>query len=199
MNARGFTLVEMLVAMAIFALVALAASSLLGVSLRSTESFARADAATRELQVARTIMRADFAQIARRPVRDAYGAPNPAAFAGGPPSASEKAIVMFVRHGWDNPSGDPRSSLQYVEYAVSDGALVRRSRPFLDATPETPVTTATILSDVSAARISFFFNGAWGERWISAPPQSALPDAVAFEVTVGAFGFLRQVFLVGDA
>lgn len=198
MNARGFTLVEMLVAMTVFALLAVAATSLLGVSLRSAETFDRADAATRELQIARTIMRADFAQVAFRSVRDAYGAPVPATFAGGPAS-SEKPIVAFVRHGWDNPGGaDDRASLQYVEYAVAGDALIRRSRPYLDPTPETPVATATLLSGVSAAHISFLSRGQWSERWVAAGPQRAFPDAVALDATWGASNQIRQAFMIGE-
>ncbi len=197
MNSRGFTLVEMLVAMAVFSLLAAAASGLLGVSLRNAETFARADGATRELQIARTIMRADFSQIARRPVRDAYGAPLPTVFAGGPAPA-DKPILTFVRHGWDNPGGiDGRASLQYVEYAVVDGALVRASRPYLDPTPDTPVTTATLLSDVGRAGVSFLSRGQWSDRWIATSVQAALPEAIALDVTLRADSQIRQAFLVG--
>ncbi len=198
MNTRGFTLVEMLVAMAVFSLLAVAASGLLGVSLRNAEVFERADDATRELQLARTIMRADFSQIALRPVRDAYGSPVPATFAGGAASA-EKPILAFVRHGWDNPGGiDGRASLQYVEYAVAGEALVRRSRPYLDPTPETPVTTATLLSRVRAAEVSFLLRGQWSDRWAALAPQYALPDAIALDVTLAAADQIRQAFLVGE-
>jgi general secretion pathway protein J len=198
MNARGFTLVEMLVAMAVFSLLAVAASGLLGVSLRNAEVFTRADAATRELQIARTIMRADFSQIARRPVRDAYGAPAPTIFAGGT-AVAEKPILSFVRYGWDNPGGvDPRASLQYVEYAVAGEALVRRSRPYLDPTPETPVTTATLLSGVSAAQVSFLSRGQWAETWVVATAQNALPEAIALDVKLAAAESIRQAFLVGE-
>lgn len=195
MTSRGFT-VEMLVAMAVFSLLAVAASSLLGVSLRNAEVFTRADTATRELQIARTIMRADFSQIARRPVRDAYGAPTPTVFAGGA-AVAEKPILSFVRYGWDNPGGiDPRASLQYVEYAVAGDALVRRSRPYLDPTPETPVTTATLLSDVSAAQVSFLFRGQWADTWTVATAQNALPEAIALDVKQAAAESIRQAFLV---
>jgi general secretion pathway protein J len=198
MNSRGFTLVEMLVAMALFSLLAVAASSLLGVSLRNADVFARADAATRELQIARTIMRADFSQIARRPVRDAYGARTPTIFAGGA-AVAEKPILAFVRYGWDNPGGvDPRASLQYVEYAVAGNALVRRSRPYLDPTPETPVTTATLLSDVSAAQVTFLSRGQWAETWVVATAQNALPEAIALDVKLAAAESIRQAFLVGE-
>lgn len=198
MNARGFTLVEMLVAMAVFSLLAVAASGLLGVSLRNAEVFARADDATRELQLARSIMRADFSQIALRPVRDAYGSPVPAAFAGGA-AVAETPILAFVRHGWDNPGGiDGRASLQYVEYAVAGEALVRRSRPYLDPTPETPVTSATLLSGVRAAQVSFLFRGQWSDRWAALAPHYALPDAVALDVTLAAADRIRQAFLVGE-
>ena len=197
MTSRGFTLVEMLVAMAVFSLLAVAASSLLGVSLRNADVFTRADAATRELQIARTIMRADFAQIARRPVRDAYGAPTPTVFAGGA-AVAEKPILSFVRYGWDNPGGiDPRASLQYVEYAVAGDALVRRSRPYLDPTPKTPVTTATLLSGVSAAQVSFLSRGKWADTWAVATAQNALPEAIALDVKQLAAESIRQAFLVG--
>lgn len=199
MNARGFTLVEMLVAMVVFSLLAAAASGLLGVSLRNAETFERADAATRELQIARTIMRADFSQIARRPVRDAYGAPLPTVFTGGP-APMEKPILTFVRHGWDNPGGaDGRASLQYVEYAVVKGALIRRSRPYLDPTPETPVTTATLLSDVGQASVSFLARGQWSDRWVATAVQATLPEAIALDVTFAAASQIRQAFLVGGA
>lgn len=197
-NNRGFTLVEMLVAMAIFSLLAISASSMLSVSLRNAETFERADAATRELQIARTIMRSDFSQIAHRPVRDSYGAPVQGMFTGGL-AALDKPILAFVRHGWDNPGGaDDRSSLQYVEYALADGALVRRSRPYLDPTPETPVTTAKLLSNVKAANASFLARGQWADQWIAAPPQNTLPEAIALDVTQGASNQIRQAFLVGD-
>lgn len=194
---RGFTLVEMLVAMAVFSLLASAAAGLLGVSLRNADTFDRADTATRELQIARTIMRADFAQVARRAVRDAYGAATPAVFAGGA-APVDKPIVAFVRHGWDNPGGaEDRASLQYVEYVMDGETLVRRSRPYLDPTPETPVTSATLLSDIRTAQISFLSRGQWSDRWIATATQRTLPDAVALDITRGGADQIRQAFLVG--
>ncbi len=198
MRDRGFTLVEMLVAMTVFSLLTAAASGLLSVGLRNADIFDKADAATRELQIARTIMRADFTQVARRPVRDAYGAARPAMFTGGP-AASEKPLLAFVRHGWDNPGGaDGRASLQYVEYAIIDGALVRTSRPYLDPTPETPVTAGVLLSNVEEAGVTFLSRGQWSDRWVATATQPALPDAIAFDVTFPTSSQIRQAFLVGQ-
>lgn len=198
MRSRGFTLVEMLVAMVAFSLVAAAAAGILNLSLRNASAFEETDGATRQLQIARTIMRADFAQIARRPVRDTYGAAIPAVFVGGAGEAGDP-MLRFVRHGWDNPDGaEERSSLQYIEYAVEGGALVRRTRPYLDPTPDTPVTATTLISDVRGVTVSFLSRGQWSDKWLAANVQGALPDAVALEMKVAAAGGLRQAFLVEE-
>lgn len=198
MNARGFTLVEMLVAMAVFGLLAAAAAGILNVTLRNADVFDRADALTREVQRARTIMRADFAQVANRPVRDAYGAMSPAIFAGGG-AADGRALLVFVRHGWENPGGaDARGSLQYVEYAIDGNRLMRRTRPYLDPTPDTPVSVTMLLSDVRGAAFSFLSNGSWSDRWVAAAGRGVLPEAVALDVAGSAVSDLRQIFFVGE-
>lgn len=200
---RGFTLVEMLVALLVFSLLAAAAAGIFNVALRNAEVFDAADAATRELQIARTVMRADLAQIAPRPVRDSYGARAPTVLAGGPP-ARDGAVLRFVRRGWDNPGGaGARGSLQYVEYALADGALVRRTRPYLDPTQDTPETAVTLVSGVDGVTVTFLSRGQWSDRWTAlasaASTPAVLPDAVALEVASPAAGRIRQAFLVGGA
>ena len=59
MNTRGFTLVEMLMALLAFALLSSAAMALLDLTLRNKESFDRASAALQDLQVTRALMKAD--------------------------------------------------------------------------------------------------------------------------------------------
>jgi general secretion pathway protein J len=198
MKTRGFTLVEMLVAMVAFSLLAVAAAAIFSASLRSAETFERADALTKDLQIARSIMRADFSQIALRPVREPYGAQRPAAFAGGA-EGNATPLVTFVRTGWDNPGGAaPRSSLQYVSYIFTDGQLVRRSRPYLDPTPETPETAVALLTNVSAVGVSFLARGQWSDRWLTMAGQGALPEAVAIEISGPGFDQIRQAFLIAE-
>lgn len=194
-NARGFTLVEMLVALLGFSLLAAAAAGILGVTLRDKEALARGNEVITELQLARTMIRNDLGQVVQRPVRDAFGAPDQRGLSGGEPG---EPLVAFVRRGWDNPGGEDRSSLQYVEYVRDGSMLLRRSRPYLDPTPETPVTATPLLTGLSDAKVEFLSHGQWIDRWIAGGETPPLPDAVQVTVTLGALGEVRQSFLVGD-
>jgi len=194
-QSRGFTLVEMLVALVVFGLLTAAAMALLGQSLRQKDAFAQSTGVIQELQMARALMRGDFAQLAARPVRDAYGAPGRESFRG--ENTAAQPVLAFVRHGWDNAMGaEARSSLQYVEYVLEGKALVRRTRPYLDPTPDTPVSATTVLSGVETVAVSFLAAGKWSDTWITPPGGAAFPDAIAVTAAVPGLGDIRQAFLV---
>ena len=192
---RGFTLVEMLVALLGFGLLAAAATGILNLTLRDRAALAQNTETITEIQLARAIIRADLSQVVQRPVRDAFGATAATGLTGG---EAGKPLLAFVRRGWDNPGREARSSLQYVEY-VRDGAqLMRRSRPYLDPTPETPVTAAPLLTNLRAVSVNFLSHGQWAERWIATGETPGLPDAVQVAATLNTLGDLRQSFLVEE-
>ena len=192
----GFTLVEMLVALLTFSLLAAAATALIGASLRNQDTLAAASRDIQDLQLARSIMKADFAQIALRSVRDAYGGRGQFSFVGGKPAA-QGPLLAFVRGGWVNPMGaEARSSLQYVEYEVEKDTLVRRVRARLDSTSDTPVQSIELLKGVETLSVSFLSGGVWSDQWRSRREGNTLmPDAVAVEAEVAGLGRVRQVFL----
>ena len=194
MNTRGFTLVEMLMALLAFALLSSAAMALLDLTLRNKESFDRASAALQDLQVTRALMKADFAQATARPVRGAFGGAAASSFSAG---SDGTVILALVRRGWENPGGnEARSSLQYVEYVFEGGALVRRARPYLDAAPTTPPQSRKLLA-VSEAKLMFLAAGKWQPQWRPVLEDSDLPDAVAITLNIEGLGEIRQAFLTG--
>jgi len=193
---RGFTLVEMLVAMTVFSLVALITAGIASAALEMRSDMDVKDAELRQLQMARGLIKADLAQLVWRPTRDAFGAPGRAGFTGGPMSEHDP-LVGFVRGGWINPdSADSRSSLQYVEYVFQDNTLIRRTRPYLDPTVDTPVIAMPLLRHVRAASVSFLLGDKWQPQWRIGPGVAALPDAVAIEMTIDGLGSVRQLFAV---
>ena len=195
MRQSGFTLVEMLVALAIFAMISAAGVSVIGYSLAESGPVAAASARLDALQLARTVMRNDFGQIAARPVRGRFGERDREGFTGGfvPGNAS---FLGFVRRGWENPGGlEPRSSLQFVSYVLEDGELRRVIRPMLDPTQQTPEETVTLLAGVENLHVSFFANGQWSERWIASGSGQMLPTVIAIEFETEEFGTLRQLFV----
>ena len=210
---KGLTLVELLIALLIFALIASAAVYALRLSANARDQLEEANSEIGEIEIARMVMKEDFALSLARPVRDAYGAPAGPAFLGGmetlrrPSVVGERLLVAFVRSGWLNPEGAaPRSSLQYVEYVEKDGALIRRSRAYLDdARGQAPVERA-LISDAGEISVSFLAGQTpsdllWVEGWpapATAGASGGPPKAVAITATLPRIGEIRQLFWIGE-
>ena len=105
----GFTLVEMLVAMLIFAMLAVAGVGLLRESVDLQAAIDnRLDRISAEERVA-ALFTADLGQAIARP-QVGLGESRQLSFSG------TSSSVSLIRGGWANPDGLPRSSLQRVEW-----------------------------------------------------------------------------------
>ena len=140
-KSRGFTLVEMLIALAIFSLVSMTAGSLL---YQAVEAQSRATVlGDRLIDVERGLGRIarDLAQFVSRDVRDELG---------GTVSAMQISLNMieFTRSGWSNPAQHARSELQRVRYSVKEGALQRDYWDVLDRAPESMPRSQKIIDKV---------------------------------------------------
>ena len=96
----GFTLIEVLIAMFIFSLISVGATSALTSSLRGKAVMNERLDAISEIETARAIMRSDFAHIQLRQTRDAYGGVSPYGLSGG-----IEELINFTRSGRMNPGG----------------------------------------------------------------------------------------------
>lgn len=188
----GFTLIEVMIALAIFALLAAAGVLVLSQSIDNRFVVKAATDRTAELQRLRATLRADLGQAAPRRVRGANGQP---AFA--PILAAEAPgdpLLVLVRAGWSNPDGRPRASLQRVEYRLVEDRLERRVYPYLDgARPGPP---QVLYQGVSTPALAFISAGAETSHFTPSPDQP-LPDAVRLDLTLEGYGPVRQLFVVG--
>lgn len=192
MKGNGFTLVEMLVALLIFALIGAAGVAVMGSTLSNQERVRAKVDRYAELQRARAILKADLSQAASRRTRGEDGLPALTAFAGGSPWGEGGPILAFTRRGWENPDQTARASLQYVEYALVEGRLERRARPALDGARLGP--PQVLLRDVSAVTPAFLFGGAWTPSW-KGNPQTDIPAAVRLDMRLADLGDINQLFL----
>ena len=110
---RGFTLLEVLIAMSIFAIIGLASYRVLNVVILSQSQVSVHDEKIRTLERAMHIISADFEQLANRPVRDNYADTLAALIA-----PHDNYAIEFTRQGWRNPLQLPRSQLQRVAYEL---------------------------------------------------------------------------------
>ena len=194
--AAGFTLVEVLVALAIFGLLAAASAGVLNRTLGAKEAIAAKDETLRRFQVARALLKDDLGQIVPVRVRGAYGGTDLEGFRGGI-RGDDGPILAFVRRGIANPnSRAARSSLRYVEYRLDDGRLIRRSRARVHPSPDTPTRDRVLLADVSDVTLAFRTGQRDVPRWQSrAGATGVLPRAVILNMTVAGLGPVRQLFL----
>ncbi|MFN4135838.1 MAG: type II secretion system minor pseudopilin GspJ [Novosphingobium sp.] len=187
---NGFTLVEMLVALALFAVIAVGALGLLRFSVDAElASRARTDSIAAQRRFL-SVWTADLAQAVPRPSRDRGGTPRLAFEAN-----ADGVLIRFTRSGWDNFDGAARPSLQKVEYRVTPTALVRAGYPYPDGAAPDP--GAQVLPLFGAPTVRFRArDGNWRDVW---DPQVAAELPVAVELLVPQKGVppLRIVSLVG--
>ena len=197
--ARGFTLVELLVAIAIFAVIAVLAYGGLDSVIHQREQTDRVMNRLRVVQQAFALMARDVGQLEPRSVRDPLGGPPLAAFVSTPRNLPP---VAFTRGGWSNPLADVRSTEERVAYQLDNGQLIRLTWPELDNPPQALPTKQPLLTDVSAFDLRFMDNsGQWQTQW---PPLNTdastylaqVPQAVEISVTLKDWGRITRLIEV---
>ena len=140
----GFTLIEVLIALAITAFVSMIAYTSLSTVLSGVESMRENTDRIYEVNRAFMILTRDLRQFADRPVRDEYGELEPAMTGG----ILARFPLSFTRTGWHNPNRHPRSNMQRVNYRLEDQALWRDSYPVLDRASDTEPDSVVLLEGV---------------------------------------------------
>lgn len=192
---RGFTLVELMAALFVFALLSAAGVAVMRRTADAQEaSRARLDRIA-EFQRARAVLQADLAQIADRRTRDAEGRDAPLAVSGDP-AGGPGPLLSFVRLGAASTGARARPSLQYVEYRVVDGRLERRTRPMTDGAPLSP--PQVLIDGVRSAASAYYAGGSWAPAWRASTGRVA-PEAVRLDLDLDRVGRVSQQFLSAGA
>ena len=190
MRQAGFTLIELMVGLLIFGLMASAGTALLAGSVEASGQARRLADDAGTLTRLNALLSADCLQAAPRPWRDGEGLPR-AAF-----SAGDGALFTLVRRGWTNNDDAPRASLQRVRWALEDGRLVRRGAAMVDGTDDGVATP--FLAGITSARLRVHDGRDWRDSWAAGDP-AALPRAVELTLQGPQIGTIRQVLLLGPS
>lgn len=191
-GASGVTLIELLVALVIFAIMSAIAYASLDTLLQSR---ARLDARSESLaglQLAFTVLGRDIEQAVNRPVRDEFGDRQVT-------MAGTDSELEFTRAGWRNPAGLRRSELQRVGYHLADEELRRVTWRVLDRTQGSEPSETVLLSGVSAFELRFLDQqDEWASFWppadVAAPGRSPLPRAIQVTLETEQWGRVTRLF-----
>ena len=169
---RGLTLIELLVAVFVFAVMATLAYGAIGRLLNHAEFLENHMARMQAIQTTMRFLESDLLQVAPRPVRDELGESLIAALQ---TSATSQFALELTRGGWSNPAGLPRSTQQRLAYQLIDGELSRYHWTVLDRTFSNQPVQTVLLDDVDAIGFRYLLtNGEWTDQW---PPLGSV-DAV---------------------
>ncbi|MGF1462889.1 MAG: type II secretion system minor pseudopilin GspJ [Maricaulaceae bacterium] len=196
MSRAGFTLVEVVIALGVFGLIAAGAGTMLVGAIDARDRLGAAHQALAELDRARALLKADILQIAHRSGRDPAGAFETFALTGG--DVVGQPLLAFTRRGWENPDGlERRSSLVRVRYGFEDGQLTRQVRLRPDAGDDTPVREQIVFDQLNAIELAFLDAQGWRPIWQAAltPGRLDLPRAIRVRIDHPELGEIEQMFL----
>lgn len=200
-RAAGFTLLEILVAMAIFAMIGLASTGVLNSVINSNQISEERFEKLQALQRAMLVIERDVLQAIERPVR-INGEQTDIVMRGGELDDSDADGLAFVRGGWQNPQMMlARSTQQTVAYRLVDNKLERLYSNYVDNVIGYEPKTRVLLTGVTDFRVEFVAQTDNNEpsasstiTWNDTYTGSALPKAVALTLQTQDFGTIRREF-----
>lgn len=202
---KGFTLLELLIAISIFAVLALGTYRMLNSVLRSDEATRAQEQRLRELTRAFAAFERDLLQVSPRPIRDQHG-DRRVAFLGEQEAEDGEPALELTRSGWRNPTGQPRSQLQRVRWRLAGDTLERAYWLVLDQAVDSKPRVQRVLEGVQKMQLRYLDKkGVWQPQW---PPASAgtgekvlalLPQAVELKLEHTGYGELTRLLRLPDA
>lgn len=190
---QGFTLIELIIAIAIFSLIGLSSTLILNGVLTANETSVRHGDVMANMQRGLLFMRRDFEQIQARGITDEFGNEQAAVL-------GQDFVVEFTHNGWSNPLPDVhrRSSLQRVRYLLEEDALVREYWPVLDRAQNSLPLRAVLLRSIKRFVVRYYDaeDKQWLEQWPPLAPERKkdLPAVIEVLVESETLGEIRRLY-----
>lgn len=200
-TSRGFTILEILVSLAVFTMLGLATHGVLSQILNTDEISSERFTRLQGLQRAMSIIERDLQQAIARSVR-IEGEINQVVISGGLNAFESDADgLALVRAGWQNPKLVlPRSTLQAVGYRLQSGELQRVYSNYVDNVIGSEPKVRVLMKDIEDLQFQFRISSNNTNRnvednaWEDTYTGTQLPYAIAIEIVSNDFGLIRREF-----
>ncbi len=195
---RGFTMIEVLIAIAIFAILYLLAYGGLSSVITSKQGTEQNLIRLKQLQLTMSKLQRDVEQTVDRDGKDELGGTLRKIAAG----TDTDLLLELSRNGWRNPAGLTRSHLQRVAYRLDEDKLIRMTWPFVDRAQDSQANETVLIDNIESAELRFYDEeGEVSDTWPTATAQAsdapvALPQALEFTLEMGDWGEIKRIFRV---
>jgi len=193
---RGFTLLELLVALSIFSILSVMAYGGLQTVITTKQSTQKSADRIAEIQLAMMRISNDLRQAVSRSIRDEYGDFSPAMQS----SKNSNETMAWTRAGYRNPAHLKRSHVQRVAYKLQQQKLLRITWPVLDRAQDTKAMETEVLLNIESIEWRFLNNE---NEWLSTWPEEGdkaelypLPKAVELTLELQDWGKIRRLILL---
>ncbi len=194
---NGFTLIEVMIAMAIFAILAvLSYTGLQSVITSKTGTEAELER-LQQLQITMLNLTTDLQQLSNRDGHDSLGGKLHRLS-----SQNSDYLVEFTRSGWRNPADQPRSTLQRVAYQLDEDRLLRIYWRHVDRADEEDRVERDLMDNVKTLQLRYLDDeNQWQDNWPSAMALTTgdpvgLPVAIEIELEMEDWGKISRIIEV---
>ncbi len=194
----GFTLIEVLIALIVFVIVASAATWALMLVINTHKRLKKYDGDLQALEFTETLMRRDFTQMIAYPSRDIKGKLLPIFI-------TSFDSISFTRGGYVNPMAiENRSTLAHISYRWHHHQLIRTVSSAFPTLSRQPLLKQVLLKDVNSVTINFITTQtnvahSWNtiypyNSYLSFSNQNLLPRGVIVTLKIKKIGMVKFVY-----
>jgi general secretion pathway protein J len=200
---KAFTLLEILVAMAIAALIGVGAMKVLDSATISHKNIKAKGSRYNEIERALLFLSNDLQQLAPRQFRDEFGDLKDNLSSD---DSIGKTHLSFTRLGRRNPANLPRSNLEKLTYLLDEKTLQRISYMYPDGMSTEQGLARDVLHNVDSFVVNFFDGEQWNDFWpVNAGggernenASEKLPVAIKVSLELSDIGLVERLYVISD-
>ncbi len=163
LNEGGFTLVEVLISLFIFALISAGTLAAMFQTFAAKDRLDVASAELSDIAAFRAILRSDINAMDLRPMRDGVGGLETYLVTTRNPEESA-AILTFTRLGRSNPAGAARGQSERVRYIFRDGQFIRETLRHENPAQREDWTGRVLLENLEDIEVVFRASAPFGNQ-----------------------------------